>query len=87
MYVLDTSREAEEAISRLCKKNKPLRDALDKKILEIIAFPQRFKPLRAPLQNQRRVHILKSFVLTYEVLEAAKAVRLIRFAHHDDAYR
>lgn len=35
----------------LCEKNKALRTALDKKIAQILEFPQRFKPLRAPLQN------------------------------------
>ena len=86
MYTLERSNEAADAIRKLCTKNKTLGVALDKKIAQILERPQRFKPLRAPLQNQRRVHILKSFVLTYEISENSKTVRLIKFAHHDSAY-
>ncbi len=87
VYNLETGSAAEESIRKLCAKNKTLEDALNKKIVQILEFPQGFKPLHTPLQHQRRVHTLKSFVLTYEIIEITKTVKLIRFVHHDEAYR
>lgn len=74
-------------IEGFCAKNRTLRDALDKKVIQVLEFPQRFKPLRAPMQNKRRVHVLKSFVLTYSIDEATRTVKLLAFTHHDEAYR
>jgi len=34
----------------------------------------------------RRVHIGKSFVLTFEILEKLKLVRLLDYDHHDNIY-
>ena len=45
-----------------------------------------YKPLKYGLAGERRVHIMKSFVLKFEVDEAGKAVKFIFFGHHDDAY-
>ena len=86
-YNLEIEPHCQGEIEKLCAKNKTLRDALDKKITQILEFPQRFKPLHAPMQNKRRVHVLKSFVLTYAINEAARTVKLLAFTHHDDAYR
>jgi mRNA-degrading endonuclease RelE of RelBE toxin-antitoxin system len=33
-----------------------------------------------------RVHIGKSFVLTYEILEEKRTVKLIDYNHHDKVY-
>jgi mRNA-degrading endonuclease RelE of RelBE toxin-antitoxin system len=38
------------------------------------------------MAGQRRVHIGKSFVLTFEILEDKKVVRLLDYAHHDKIY-
>jgi len=37
--------------------------------------------------EQRRVHIGKSYVLTYDILEEEKIIRLLDFSHHDKVYR
>lgn len=59
--------------------------AIDAKILQILENPHRFKPLRAPMQHRHRVHI-GSFVLVYVIDEKEKAVVIVDYAHHDDAY-
>ncbi len=41
--------------------------AVRKKLGEILEDPERFKPLHPPMQGLRRVHIMKSFVLTYSI--------------------
>lgn len=85
-YFLEYEITCQKDIKKLCKKNKVLEDALRKKIEQILAAPHHFKPLSAPLQNKRRVHIMNCFVLIYEIIEETKSVRLLKFSHHDDAY-
>jgi len=62
-------------------------ELIDKKVLEILDNPYRFKPLKKPLQNKKRVHIGGSFVLIYEVNEDKKTVILLDFDHHDNIYK
>ena len=85
MYELERGERFEKDIKKLLKNNKPLVEALKKAIGRILRNPEHFKPLHAPLQNTRRVHVLGSFVLVYEV--KGNVVKLLRFAHHDEAYK
>ncbi|MEW5955249.1 MAG: type II toxin-antitoxin system RelE/ParE family toxin, partial [Candidatus Micrarchaeota archaeon] len=78
------SPQCREEIHKLCRKNAPLEEAFRKKVAQILGNPFHFKPLHAPMQNKRRVHVLGCFVLTYEVV--GQAVRLLHFSHHDQAY-
>ena len=70
----------------MCRKNPVLRNALEKKMNEILENPHHYKPLRYDLAGERRVHILKSFVLKFEINENIKTVCFIFFGHHDEAY-
>ena len=72
---------------KLQNKDKELLRQIDNKIRDILEGPQRFKPLRKPLQNKRRVHVGGSFVLIYEVNEKDKIVTLCDFDHHDNVYK
>lgn len=85
MYELEKGEKFEKDIKRLLKKNKPLENALKKSIERILLNPEHFKPMKAPLQNTRRVHVLGSFVLVYDI--KGNAIRLLRFAHHDEVYK
>ncbi|MFH0884300.1 MAG: type II toxin-antitoxin system RelE/ParE family toxin [Candidatus Micrarchaeota archaeon] len=86
VYSLELSVDCKKEIAKLCRKNPVLEEALRKKIIQILEMPNHFKPLRKPLQNKRRVHVMNCFVLIYEVIEETKTVRLLCFSHHDDAY-
>ena len=87
MYNLEIKPSCQDDINKLCKKNPVLRNALEKKMNEIILSPQHYKPLKYDLVGERRVHIMKSFVLKFEIHEDRKAVEFIFFGHHDEAYR
>jgi len=39
------------------------------------------------MKGARRVHVGKSFVLTYETLEKDKSVRLLDYDHHERIYK
>lgn len=86
-WSLELSPEFERDYAKLCGRNAGLRRAVDRKIAQILRDPLHYKPLRAPLQGFRRVHVAGSYVLIFQPVEASGAVRLVTLAHHDQAYR
>jgi len=87
MYNIEIKPSCQRDIEKLCKKNPILREALEKKMQEIIENPYHYKPLKYDLAGQRRVHIMESFVLKFEIDEQNKVVRFVFFGRHDEAYR
>ena len=86
MYTLAIKESLDKKFKKLQKKDKEILRLIERKVQEILAAPYRFKPLRKPLQNKRRVHVAGSFVLVYEVNEKDKLVTLLDFEHHDNVY-
>lgn len=66
------------------KKDKQLSDRVQKKVLEILAYPEHYKPLRNILKGKRRVHV-GHYVSLYEI--DGDAVVFHRFKPHDKAYK
>lgn len=62
-------------------------DIILKKAEEIVENPHRYKHLQAPLNNLKRIHIDKHFVLIFSVNEESKTVTLENYAYHDDVYK
>lgn len=87
MYNLEIKPSCKKDIEKLCKKNPILRKALERKMNEILENPYHYKPLKYDLAGERRVHIMKSFVLKFEIHEDIKLVVFLFFGHHDEAYR
>ena len=85
-YVLEISDKLDKVFSKLSKKDKKKLMILHKKIEEIRENPYHYKPLRGDMHGARRVHIAKSFVLTYEIDETNKVVKLLDYDHHDNIY-
>ncbi len=85
-WSLEASTEFEWDYRRLCGRNAGLRREVDAKIAKLGEAPLPYKPLRAPLQGVRRVHVGGSFVLLFEPDVGRRTVRLLRLAHHDEAY-
>lgn len=86
-YNLEIKPSCKQSIKKLCRKNPLLKKAIRNKIEHILENPLHFKPLKYDLAGERRVHIMKSFVLKYEVNENTKTVTLFFFGHHDEAYK
>ncbi|MFQ5901882.1 MAG: type II toxin-antitoxin system RelE/ParE family toxin [Thermodesulfobacteriota bacterium] len=86
MYKLAVKDGLDKKFKKLQKKDKEMLRLIDRKVQDIIVDPYRFKPLRKPLQNKRRVHVGGSFVLIYEVNEQEKLGTLLDFDHHDNVY-
>ena len=86
MYTIDSTNKFKKITKKLFKKDPNQLKALEKKANEILENPYRFKPLTGKLTGIYRVHIMKSFVLTYEVLEKEKIVKFLDYDHHDKIY-
>lgn len=86
IWELEVSPEFERDYRKVCGRNAGLKHAVDLKVSQILASPLHYKPLRAPLQGVRRVHVGGSFVVLFEPVVPRQIVRLLRLAHHDEAY-
>lgn len=86
MYLLEIKPSCQKDIEKLCKHNPLLKEIIRKKMIEIIQNPHHYKPLKYDLAGERRVHVMKNFVLKFEVQELKQTVLFIFFGHHDEAY-
>ncbi|PIV70014.1 MAG: hypothetical protein COS08_02485 [Euryarchaeota archaeon CG01_land_8_20_14_3_00_38_12] len=87
MYSLDVKPNLDKKLKKLTKKNKKQVDIISKKMNEVVKNPHHYKNLRAPLQNWKRVHVDKHFVLTFSVDEKTKTVIFEDYEHHDNIYQ
>ena len=85
MYNYEFRKSLEKKFQKLAKKNPPQLLIIEKKIQEIISNPNRYKNLRKPLQNWKRVHIDKHFVLTFSIEK--NLVIFEDYDHHDVIYK
>jgi len=86
MYQIEATKKCQLQIDKLASKNKALFDALGAKLEKIKENPHRFKLLGNVMAGMRRAHVLKHFVLIYDIDEPSQKVILRRFSHHDEAY-
>jgi YafQ family addiction module toxin component len=87
VYNLSIKESLDRKFKKLKKKDNDMLMLVYKKIQAILDDPYRFKPLKKPLQNKRRVHIGGSFVLIYEINDEEKIVTLLDFDHHDNIHK
>ena len=84
------SPELEKLIKKYKKKDPRTTTALQKKMNEIInseeEMIEHYKNLRAPINQYKRVHINKSFILIFSFNKKSKTITFHDISHHDDAY-
>lgn len=90
MFEFDLSDDLKALLRNLGKKDKPLADALKKKIKEIVSRDKEtiefYKNLRKPLNEFKRVHV-GNFVLTFKVYKERNFIFFWSVKHHDEAYK
>ncbi len=86
MYSYEFRKSVEKIFFKLAKKNPKQMDIIENKINEVIKNPNHYKNLRKPLQNFKRVHIDKSFVLLFSIDQNKKLVIFEDYDHHDNIY-
>ena len=87
MYNYEIIPSLQKELKKLSKKDKKRYEEVMNKIEEILENPQHYKPLKYDFAGERRVHIMKNFVLKFEIDEQNKIVKFIFFGHHDEAYK
>jgi len=87
MYDLKVDENLIKILEKLKKKNKKQLEIISKKVQEIVKNPNHYKNLRSPLQNWKRVHIDRHFVITFSIDKENKIVTLEDFDHHDNIYK
>lgn len=68
MHEILIEEKLRETLGWLYKKDRKRYEICMKKIEEIVGDPEHYKPLRYDMKNIRRVHIAKSFVLTFKIV-------------------
>lgn len=90
-FEYDINNKLKEKIRKLTKKDRHRAEILYKKINEIANSGNleidHYKNLRHDLSEMKRVHIDKSFVLTFKVEKKNNKIRFIDFDHHDNIYK
>jgi mRNA-degrading endonuclease RelE of RelBE toxin-antitoxin system len=73
-YNLKARKHVDKLFAKMAKREKHNLEIIYKKLEEICENPEKFKPLNPPMQNLRRVHVLKSFVIIYSIDEPTHTV-------------
>jgi len=82
-YIIEFSSQFEKSFKKLKKKDKILFNQIQKKLIDLIKDPERYKTLGNVLAGYRRLHF-GPFVLIYKIEK--NVVRIISLDHHDKAY-
>ncbi len=85
-FSYEISRHLERELLKLKKKDRKRLEILLKKMGEILRNPYHYKPLSHNMKGMRRVHIGKSFVLVFEIIEEENKVIFLDLDHHDNIY-
>ena len=90
MFRYTLSDKLKLIINKLVKKDKKTADIIYRKIKEIINNDaetiKRYKNLRYDLSDLKRVHVDRSFVLTFKVDLKNNFILFYDFDHHDKIY-
>ena len=86
----DFSEELKAKLIKIFKKDKRRYEIIMNKIAQVCASDEitieHYKNLRHLMSDRKRVHIDKSFVLTFKYDKAKKFVFFHDFDHHDNIY-
>jgi mRNA interferase RelE/StbE/toxin YoeB len=91
MFNFNLTDELKFILKKLAKKDKKRVEIIHKKITEIINCNrdsiQHYKNLRHDLKEFKRVHIDRSFVLTFKADIKNNFILFVDFDHHDKIYK
>lgn len=90
MFEFDLSDTLKKKIQKLARKAPKTTQTINKKVRQIISNDletiDRYKNLRHGLKDRKRVHISKSFVLTFRVYKEQNFILFLDYDHHDNIY-
>ena len=89
-FTYDFTASLKTTLEKLYRKDKKRYEIVLKKVEQIANSDdpaiERFKNLRHEMSDQKRVHIDKSFVLTFKVDRKNRHILFTDFDHHDNVY-
>ncbi len=89
-FEYDFADKLKSIIEKLRKRDPQRAEILYKKVNQIINSDEitigHYKNLRHDLSDRKRVHIDKSFVLTFKYDKQKKSILFLDFDHHDNIY-
>ncbi|MDO8627558.1 MAG: type II toxin-antitoxin system RelE/ParE family toxin [Candidatus Diapherotrites archaeon] len=89
-FEYDIDDKLKDIIEKLRKRDSQRAEILYKKIKQIVNSDEQtiehYKNLRNELSDRKRVHIDKSFVLTFKFDKQKKVIIFLDFDHHDNMY-
>ena len=90
-FKYDVSDELESTLTKLFKKDLKRYEIVFKKIEEVasrdLSTIDFYKNLKHGLNEYKRVHIDKSFVLIFKIFKKEKFILFDRLEHHDNIYK
>lgn len=90
MYNIKINPELLEELENIREKDSKSYQNIVKKVQSVANIlelnPNHCKNLRKPLQDYKRVHINKSFVLVFKVDDKNKEMILMAYDHHNKIY-
>jgi len=89
MRKFDIEEKLHKILDKLFKKDKKRYEIIRKKIEEIVNSMdiEHYKNLKFPMNEFKRVHVDKSFVLVFKYDKTNNKIRFYDFDHHDNVYR
>ena len=85
-YDIVLEEKVEKILLKMKKKDMQTYLRVIKSILKVAKNPEIGKPLKNVLKGYRRIHV-GHFVLIYRVERKEKKIIVLKFSHHDDAYK
>lgn len=88
MRKYEFSDHLKKLLTKFYKKDNARYEAILKKVKEILTCKDvdHYKNLKKPLKHLKRVHVEKSFVLTFRYDKTEDVVYFYDFDHHDYIY-
>ncbi|MFH1751785.1 MAG: addiction module toxin RelE [archaeon] len=87
----DFTDKLKNIIQKLQKKDKKRVNIIYKKVKQIINSDEitieHYKNLKHEFSDRKRVHIDKSFVLTFKYIKEKKFILFLDFDHYDNIYK
>jgi YafQ family addiction module toxin component len=89
MHKIEIEAKLKKVLDKLYKKDKHKFEIVWKKIDEIVGSfnVEHYKNLKRPLQEFKRVHIDRNFVLIFKYFKSKDVVRFYDLDHHSNIYR
>ncbi|MDD3084120.1 MAG: addiction module toxin RelE [Candidatus ainarchaeum sp.] len=90
-FEFQLSDELKVTIKTIAKKDQKMTEAINKKIKQIIYSDDftidHYKNLKYEMNDYKRVHIMKHFVLLFKVFKEKNFILFDKFGHHNNIYK